>query len=124
MLIARPLTALIAIAFGTVTACDGEEPCPIDMGLDFGSDGGAVATEPAPAVSFESLLMAGLDPATLARPDALSYRARMASSYDRASIAPGEPGWFGNADAAHFLREERVGDRTEHVLLDVDGPAR
>ncbi len=86
------------------------------------SDLGSAPAEPSHDVTFESLLAETLRLDTIARPDPAPYRARMASSYDRASVAPDEPGWFGNADAAQFLREEEVGDRTEYVILDVTGP--
>ncbi|MBO6934253.1 MAG: DUF2961 domain-containing protein [Deltaproteobacteria bacterium] len=85
-------------------------------------DLGSGPAAPAHDVTFESLLAEMLQLETIARPDPAPFRARMASSYDRASVSPDEPGWFGNADAAQFLREEEVGDRTEYVILDVTGP--
>lgn len=50
------------------------------------------------------------------------------SSYDRRSVAPDKPGWFANGDNAnttdrrHYIRDEKVGNRVEHVLADMRGP--
>ena len=47
---------------------------------------------------------------------------RQASSYDRASTAPGLDTWWANRDSGHFIRTERVGSRTEFVMADLTGP--
>jgi len=113
----RLSTAFTLAAVGC--GCGDPRHCPADASAE-GATG--VVAPSRPEVSYESLLAEAMALETLARPNAQHYRARMASSFDRASVSPDEPGWFGNADAAHFLREEMVGDRTEHVLLDVEGP--
>ncbi|MBS0011672.1 MAG: DUF2961 domain-containing protein [Bacteroidales bacterium] len=50
------------------------------------------------------------------------YKLKQFSSYDRASVAPGEEGWFANADYTQFVREEENEGRREFVLFDHDGP--
>lgn len=56
------------------------------------------------------------------------YTTTQFSSYDRRSLAPDKPGWFANGDNAnttdrkHYLRDERHGERVEHVLAEVEGP--
>ncbi len=50
------------------------------------------------------------------------YRLAQASSYNRASVSPGEPGWFANNDMSHFIRVEENSGRREFVLMDEDGP--
>lgn len=51
-----------------------------------------------------------------------SYRTGLASSYDRRSTAPGSPGWFENADFRGFVRDDEIDGRTEHVMLELEGP--
>jgi hypothetical protein len=50
------------------------------------------------------------------------YTQAQASSYDRHSISPDQPGWFANADASQYIRTETTNGRTERVMMDVDGP--
>lgn len=80
---------------------------------------GAAAAEP---VSLRSLLAAMGDPERLTRLPDPAYTLRLFSSYDRASTAPGKPEWFANGDATQFLRIETRAGRTEHVMLDAEGP--
>lgn len=47
---------------------------------------------------------------------------RQFSSYDRASVSPGEEGWFANIDRSHFLRVEENNGRREFVMVDAEGP--
>lgn len=72
-------------------------------------------------ITTESLLADMIDLAGMARFPAPAYVCRQFSSYDRASKSPTE-NWFANGDCGHYLRVERVGARTEHVMMDVDGP--
>ncbi len=50
------------------------------------------------------------------------YLLKQASSYNRASVAPGRASWFENNDMSHFIRVEETAGRREYVLLDTDGP--
>lgn len=45
-----------------------------------------------------------------------------ASSYDRRSVAAGQPGWFANGDFNQFIRKEEKGVHTEYVMMDAEGP--
>jgi len=83
---------------------------------------GAPAPPERPQVSLTSLLAELTDAAVLARWPALPYRARQASSFDRAAKARGEPGWFAGADDTGFVRREQQGERVEWVLMAHDGP--
>jgi hypothetical protein len=47
---------------------------------------------------------------------------RQTSSYDRRSVATGQPGWFANGDFNQFIRKEERGGHTEYVMMDADGP--
>lgn len=50
------------------------------------------------------------------------YSLKQASSYDRRSVSPEKPGWFANGDFNQFIRSEKKEGRTEHVMMDADGP--
>lgn len=50
------------------------------------------------------------------------YRLVQASSHNRASVSPGEPGWFANSDMSHFIRVEENSGRREFVMMDAEGP--
>jgi hypothetical protein len=73
-------------------------------------------------VTLESLLREMVDREALARYPEREYRTLQASSYDRASVAPDQPGWFANDDRGKYLRTETRDGRTEYVLMDVEGP--
>lgn len=74
------------------------------------------------AVTLESLLAEMTDFDAIARWPEPEFTCRQASSYDRAKVAPGQPGWFANSDQNQFLRTETNQGRTEKVMLDADGP--
>lgn len=76
----------------------------------------------APQVTLAGLIQDMTDPGTLTRYPDPAYITRQASSYDRASVKPGDPTWFANADAGQFIRHESVDGRMEHVLMDASGP--
>ncbi len=85
--------------------------------------GGGIGPLQAQTVTFASLLDEMADREVLPRFPNPAYTCRQASSYDRASVAPDQPGWFANMDRSHFVRvEERSGGRKEYVLMDVEGP--
>ncbi|MDR1493801.1 MAG: DUF2961 domain-containing protein [Planctomycetaceae bacterium] len=76
-------------------------------------------------VTLESLLNEMTNRAAVAEfPDPF-YTNQQASSYDRNSKSPDQPGWFANGDSTQFVREETnadFGNRKEWVLMDEDGP--
>ncbi len=73
-------------------------------------------------ISFESLLREMVDRDRLARFPAPYYTCLQFSSYDRDSTERDKEGWFANWDRSQFIRADRKGERTEHVLMDADGP--
>ena len=75
-----------------------------------------------PPITLESLLDEMVDRARLARWPDPAYTCRQASSYDRASVSPDDEGWYANWDRSHFVRTEERDGRTEHVLMDAEGP--
>ncbi len=73
-------------------------------------------------VSLESLLDEMVNRDHLAQLPAVSYTCSQASSYDRGSVAPDQPGWFANMDRSWFVRTEEKDGRKEYVLMDEAGP--
>jgi hypothetical protein len=73
-------------------------------------------------VSLSSLLDEMLDRNAITKFPNPAYLCLQASSYDRASVSPDQPGWFANHDTAQFIREETNGNRREWVLMDAEGP--
>jgi hypothetical protein len=73
-------------------------------------------------VTLRSLLNEMTDREQLTRFPAPAYTSQLFSSHDRASVAPDKPGWFANDDSSQFVRQERNGDRIEHVMLETNGP--
>ena len=73
-------------------------------------------------ITLESLLAEMIDPdANTYFPDP-AFTARLWSSYDRQTTTADKSGWFANDDNNKFLRTEKVGGRTEEVMLDAKGP--
>ncbi|MBN1444128.1 MAG: DUF2961 domain-containing protein, partial [Planctomycetes bacterium] len=82
----------------------------------------ARSAEPAETVTLETLLEEMTDRARLARFPSPSYTCRQFSSYDRDTTERDGPGWYANWDRSQFVRTEKNQGRTEHVLLDAEGP--
>jgi len=74
------------------------------------------------AITLESLLEEMVQRSSIARLPSPAYTCKQASSYDRNSTEPGSATWWANADRSYFVRVEENQGRTEHVLMDVDGP--
>lgn len=74
------------------------------------------------AVSMKSLLQEMVNFDGMASWPQPEFTCKQASSYDRASKAPDQPGWFANDDQNQFIRDEQFQGRTERVMLDADGP--
>lgn len=72
-------------------------------------------------VTFNSLMTEMTDRQELTKYPDIPYKLKQFSSYDRRSVAPGEEGWFANADYTQFIREENNEGRREFVLFDHDG---
>lgn len=73
-------------------------------------------------ISLESLLHEMADRDILAEYPSPVYFCKQFSSYDRASVEPGQNGWFANWDRSMFVRTETNYGRKEHVLMDAKGP--
>ena len=50
------------------------------------------------------------------------FLCQQCSSYNREAVAPGEDGWFSNADSSFFYGCEDVDGRREWIMMDVEGP--
>ncbi|MCY2930974.1 MAG: DUF2961 domain-containing protein [Planctomycetota bacterium] len=72
-------------------------------------------------VSMRSLLAEMVDRDALARRPSPPYLCKQASSWDRTQVL-GTPSWWNNHDYNHYLREEKVGGRTEYVIMEDAGP--
>lgn len=74
-------------------------------------------------VNFESLLAEMTDRATLARLPKPAYQCKQFSSFDRRSNDPRDQStWYANRDRSQFLYAEEKQGRTEHVMMDAQGP--
>lgn len=75
-------------------------------------------------VSMQSLLREMVDRESLAEfRDEAPYRTLQASSYNRASVAPDQPGWFADSDGVSCIRTEKNSQgETEWVLMEDKGP--
>jgi hypothetical protein len=73
-------------------------------------------------VSIESLLKEMVNRDERARFPVPSFTCKQFSSYDRATTAKGEKGWFANWDRTMFIRVEKQAGRTEYVMMDTEGP--
>lgn len=73
-------------------------------------------------ITMASLLNDMANPVNVARYPAPGYTLAQASSYDRRSVSPDQPGWFANGDFNQFIRKEEKNGRTEYVMVDADGP--
>ncbi len=74
------------------------------------------------AVSLRSLLGEMADRDALASWPQPVYKQHQASSYNRASVAPDQPGWFADQDGVGFIRTEQRNGQTEWILMEHDGP--
>lgn len=74
------------------------------------------------SITLESLLEEMTDPYSSSEWPSVEYECLQASSYDRKSIAPGNPAWFANADGFGYERVDTVDGRVEKILLDEKHP--
>lgn len=75
-----------------------------------------------PVITEASLLKEMIDRDALARLPYPAYVTKQFSSYDRKSIDPEKAGWYSNDDWSMFIRTECHDGRTEHVMMDTEGP--
>ncbi|MEO5914287.1 MAG: glycoside hydrolase family 172 protein [Luteolibacter sp.] len=76
----------------------------------------------APPVTLESLLAEMTDFESVARWPEPEFTCLQASSYDRRTVAPDQPGWFANDDHTQYIRTEETAGRRENVMMEDDGP--
>ena len=77
---------------------------------------------PSTPISLSSLLDEMMDRRAVTEFPAPFYQTAQTTSYDRRSVAPDVPGWYGNEDGRGFIRTEQNNGRTERVLFDEEGP--
>ncbi|MBE0655713.1 MAG: hypothetical protein IH594_18075, partial [Bacteroidales bacterium] len=73
-------------------------------------------------ISIETLLMEMTNREAPARFPDPEYNLKQFSSYDRATVAPGDSTWFANWDRSMFIRIDSIGGRKEFVMMDAEGP--
>ncbi len=73
-------------------------------------------------INLGTLLEDMIDRTKIAEFPSPEFLCKQCSSYDRETVAPGEPGWFANADSSYFYGYEDVDGRREWIMMDVDGP--
>jgi hypothetical protein len=79
-------------------------------------------TQAPKTVTFGTLIADITNPKLLSEYPDPAFVCKQFSSYDRRTIAPDQPGWFANADASWFVREETNDGRREFVMMDAAGP--
>ena len=73
-------------------------------------------------VSIETLLKEMVDREEKARFPMPSFTCAQFSSYDRATVARDQPGWFATWDRSQFYGVDKRKGRTEYVMADAQGP--
>jgi hypothetical protein len=76
----------------------------------------------AQTISLGSLLREMTDPSQMARFPSKEYRSLQASSFNRESVSPDQPGWFADSDGVAWIREEQTDGNTEYVIMEHTGP--
>lgn len=84
--------------------------------------GSMVFQSPSTPVTTLSLLKEMADRNSPCEFPSPEYQAFEATSYNRASVRPGAPGWFADGDGSGFIRTEDSGGKNEWVLMEHEGP--
>ena len=74
------------------------------------------------SITLEDLLLEITDREALANFPDPEFSLAQFSSYDRATVQPGNPLWFANWDRTMFIRTDTIDGRTEYVMFDAEGP--
>jgi hypothetical protein len=90
--------------------------------ISVGAAFGLAVTAVHGGVTLESLLKEMMSYEAMARWPVPEFTCKQASSYDRGSTLPDQPGWFANTDQNQFIRDEQLNGRTERVMMDAAGP--
>ncbi len=80
------------------------------------------STVKAQTVNFHTLLNEMVDRSNLAKYPISDYTLAQFSSYDRATVKPGDSTWFANWDRSMFIRTEANKTGKEYVMFDANGP--
>lgn len=73
-------------------------------------------------ITLDYLLKEMADREALAKFPDPEYDLAQFSSYDRATVQPGDESWFANWDRTMFIRTDTIDGRIEHVMFDAEGP--
>ncbi|TKG95602.1 DUF2961 domain-containing protein [Puteibacter caeruleilacunae] len=73
-------------------------------------------------ITIESLLREMVDRNAITEFPQNGYKQKQASSYNRESVAPDQPGWFADSDGIGFIRAEENNGQVEWVLMEDEGP--
>ena len=73
-------------------------------------------------VTFKSLLQEMGDRTSITQWPVHEFSSLQSSSYNRASVAPDQPGWFADSDGVAWIREEMNVGKKEYVIMEHDGP--
>jgi len=79
-------------------------------------------TQAPKTITFGTLITDMTNPRLLSEYPDPGFICKQFSSYDRRTIAPDQDGWFANADASWWVREETNSGRREFVMMDATGP--
>lgn len=83
---------------------------------------GMMACKHVNEVDLTTLLYEMADRDNITRFPRNGYKTLQASSYNRESVSPDEPGWFADSDGIGFIRTELVDGNTEWVIMEDEGP--
>ncbi len=73
-------------------------------------------------ISLETLLKEMTDREQITLFPETGYRTLQASSFNRESVSPDQPGWFADSDGIGFIRTEENNGQTEWVIMEDEGP--
>lgn len=73
-------------------------------------------------INLGTLLEEMVDRSRIAEFPDPEFQLKQCSSYNRETVAKGEPGWFANGDSSYFYGYEDRDGRREWIMMDVDGP--
>lgn len=73
-------------------------------------------------VTTESLLKEMIDRNSLPQYPDPYYTCKQFSSYDRATVAPGDKSWFANWDRSMFIRVDSLNGKKEYVMMETNEP--
>ncbi len=82
----------------------------------------SISCQPKNEVNLTTLLNEMVDREQITRFPESGYQCLQASSYNRESVSPDEPGWFADSDGIGFIRTEENNGQKEWVIMEDEGP--